>query len=187
MKSNYEKWHWFLCLKTGYRYMWHLFVSSSVNVGPAWSVGEGLFSNFGGAVFHHVFPAHPSLCLCCASCLVFFFFFYFILNEVLITLKTHQSVLTWHPELKTPTSVHSPSVFWFLPVTLIWGNLLEFKKWNVWLVNFLPITNDNYCSSITHKPRFCVFQPGWNHLYVICLQLAELEFVSRAPLCYWLQ
>lgn len=29
-------------LKTGYRYMWHLFVSSSVNVGPAWSVGEGL-------------------------------------------------------------------------------------------------------------------------------------------------
>lgn len=116
-----------------------------------------------------------------------FFLFFFILNEVLITLKTHQSVLTWHPELKTPTSVHSPSVFWFLPVTLIWGNLLEFKKWNVWLVNFLPITNDNYCSSITHKPRFCVFQPGWNHLYVICLQLAELEFVSRAPLCYWLQ
>lgn len=116
-----------------------------------------------------------------------FFFFWFFSNEVLITLKTHQSVLTWHPELKTPTSVHSPSVFWFLPVTLIWGNLLEFKKWNVWLVNFLPITNDNYCSSITHKPRFCVFQPGWNHLYVICLQLAELEFVSRAPLCYWLQ
>lgn len=116
-----------------------------------------------------------------------FFLFFFFFNEVLITLKTHQSVLTWHPELKTPTSVHSPSVFWFLPVTLIWGNLLEFKKWNVWLVNFLPITNDNYCSSITHKPRFCVFQPGWNHLYVICLQLAELEFVSRAPLCYWLQ
>lgn len=115
------------------------------------------------------------------------FFFCFFFNEVLITLKTHQSVLTWHPELKTPTSVHSPSVFWFLPVTLIWGNLLEFKKWNVWLVNFLPITNGNYCSSITHKPRFCVFQPGWNHLYVICLQLAELEFVSRAPLCYWLQ
>lgn len=116
------------------------------------------------------------------------FFCLFFLNEVLITLKTHQSVLTWHPELKTPTSVHSPSVFWFLPVTLIWGNLLEFKKWNVWLVNFLPITNDNYCSSITHKPCFCcVFQPGWNHLYVICLQLAELEFVSRAPLCYWLQ
>lgn len=72
--------------------MWHLFVSSSVNVGPAWSVGEGLFSNFGGAVFHHVFPAHPSLCLCCASCLFCFFLFFF--NEVLITLKTHQSVLT---------------------------------------------------------------------------------------------
>lgn len=65
--------------------MWHLFVSSSVNVGPAWSVGEGLFSNFGGAVFTHVFPAHPSLCLCCASCLFCFLFFcfcFFVFNEV---------------------------------------------------------------------------------------------------------
>lgn len=102
-----------------------------------------------------------------------FFFFWFFSNEVLITLKTHQSVLTWHPELKTPTSVHSPSVFWFLPVTLIWGNLLEFKKWNVWLVNFLPITNDNLlfqyytqtpflCFSARMKPPICdLFAISW--------------------------